>query len=343
MTSIADFGPPVVARSARVRTVSHLALKGGMVLLLVGCLGDVPGTGITDRDRPSRKDPPPTWQPVDPQFAGTAVSVSSPLRVEFTGTGWLLVTDSRQRMVFRVDTATMRPDQALAIDGKPLAVGMLGDQIFVGIEEQRSVAVYDSHGAAVGFLGGAGAVAHPSDIAIDPVEGWVFVLDGRAGDIKVFEAAGRILVGTIASGQLLSPAGVAVDRTRREVLVSDYGSVGTDASVKFFSYATEEFGAFTGEISGGGTCGMSGCAGGFSRPRGLAVDSAHVYVVDAVLAQVLVYERSSGQLTGTFGTGDPVVSDLRVPTDVETDGAGRLYVSSTRTSRIVAFRTDGGP
>jgi DNA-binding beta-propeller fold protein YncE len=312
--------------------------------LLAGCLGDVPGGGdVVDTDRPEKKDPPPTTVPVDPQLPPTGTSLLSPLRVEVTGTGWLLVTDSKRRMVFRVDTATLLPDQALRLDGTPLAVGMLGDQIFVGIGERQSVEVFDASGRAVGSLGDIGAVAHPSDLTVDGGRGLVFVLDGGSRDIKVFDVADRSLSGTIAAGQLSSPAGVAVDPARREVLVSDYGSSGVAASVKSFSYGTDTWGAFVGEISGEGSCGSLGCSGGFSRPRGLAVDNARVYVTDAVLAQVLMFDRDSGERVGALGTGDPAISDLRVPTDVEIDTAGQVFVTSTSTARVVRFRVGGAP
>ncbi|MDH3289611.1 MAG: NHL repeat-containing protein [Gemmatimonadota bacterium] len=312
--------------------------------LLAGCLGDVPGGGdVVDIDKPEKKDPPPNTVPVDPQLPPTGTTLVSPLRVEVTGTGWLLVTDSKRHMVFRVDTATLLPDQALRLDGTPLAVGMLGDQIFVGVEERQTVEVFDASGRAIGSLGGIGTVAHPSDLAIDGSEGLVFVLDGRARDIKVFDVAARSLKGTIAAGQLHSPAGVAVDPVRREVLVSDYGASGVAASIKIFSYGSETWDGFIGEISGAGTCGSLGCSGGFSRPRGLAVDGARVYVTDAVLAQVLMFDRDSGERVGALGTGDPAVSDLRVPTDVEVDGAGHLFVTSTSTARVVRFRAGGTP
>ncbi len=312
--------------------------------LLAGCLGDVPGGGdVVDTDKPEKKDPPSPTVPVDPQLPPTGTTLASPLRVEVTGTGWLLVTDSKRRMVFRVDTATLLPDQALKLDATPLAVGMLGDQIFVGIEERQTVEMFDASGRAIGSLGDIGAVAHPSDLAIDGGEGLVFVLDGRAGDIKVFDVADRSLTGTIAAGQLRSPAGVAVDPGRREVWVSDYGASGVAASVTAFSYDSETWGAVVGEISGEGTCGSLGCSGGFSRPRGLAVDSARVYLTDAVLAQVLMFDRDSGERVGALGTGDPAVSDLRVPTDVEIDTAGQVFVTSTSTARVVRFRAGDTP
>ncbi len=312
--------------------------------LLAGCLGDVPGGGdVVDTDKPEKKDPPPATVPVDPHLPPTGATRACPVRGEVPGTGWLLVTDSKRRMVFRVDTAALLPDQALQLDATPLAVGMLGDQIFVGIRERQTVEMFDASGRAIGSLGDIGAVGHPSDLAIDGGEGLVFVLDGREGDIKVFDVADRSLTGTLAAGQLRSPAGVAVDPGRREVWVSDYGASGVAASVRAFSYDSETWGAVVGEISGEGTCGSLGCSGGFSRPRGLAVDSARVYVTDAVLAQVLMFDRVTGASAGALGSGDPAVSDLRIPTDVEVDGAGTLFVTSTSTARVVRFRTGGTP
>ena len=77
-------------------------------------------------------------------------------------------------------------------------------------------------------------MGHPSDIAVDQEEGLVFVLDGSAKAVKIFDRSGR-RVGTVSgpggsSEQLANPIGVAVDPARGEVLVSDYGSFGSGGS-----------------------------------------------------------------------------------------------------------------
>lgn len=294
------------------------------LLALAGCLADVPP--VTRDDLPAGGTPGGSGPA--PQFGmplgADALVLRSPVRVARTGSGWLLVTDARQQAVFRVDPASLQPDQALAIEGTPLAIGMAGDRIFVGNTTRRTVEVFNHLGQPAGALGGVGGVGYPSDLAVDADAGLVFVVDGLARDVKVFETGGtlRRVIGTAATFE--TPIGVAVDPARREVLISDYGNPGASipAAVKIFSYD----GDFLGAIHGRGTCGAAGCRGAFSRPQGVAVDAAgRVYVVDALQAGVLVFDRAglsfSAEISGA-------ARRVRLPSDVVLDADGSLLVVS---------------
>ena len=85
---------------------------------------------------------------------------------------------------------------------------------------------------------------------------------------------------------------------------------------------------------------MLGCSGGFSRPQGAAVDGAgRIFLPDALLSQVFVYDPVSGDRVGTFGER----GFLRVPTDVVLDAAGDLFIASSRTREVQAIRGAGLP
>jgi len=316
-------------RSRARRTGWGLALAG---LLAVSACG-TDGAPAPNDDLPAGGGT--TGGPA-PQFGvplgADALVPRSPVRLAHTASGWLLVTDAAREVVYRVDPQTLRADQALAIDGKPLAVGMSGDRIFIGNATRHTVEVFNHLGQRVGSLGAAGSIGYPSDLAVDPGAGLVFVLDGLDRTVKVFETGGtlRRVIGTGATFE--TPIGVAVNPAQREVLVSDYGNPGASlpAAVKIFTYG----GDFVGAIAGGGTCSAGTCRGAFSRPQGLATDdSGHVYLTDALQSSVLVFDRSTRALAATIdGTGR-----LRLPSDVALGADGTVFVTSNLGAEVVRF------
>jgi DNA-binding beta-propeller fold protein YncE len=246
-------------------------------------------------------------------------------------------------MILSVDPVTLRADQGFQVEGRPLAIGLIGKRVFVGNVSKRTIEVYDAHGGSLQRSFGPGAVEHPTDLAVDDVLGLIFVLDGGTKQVKVFDTRG-VSRGTISgpgtgAEWLQVPTAIAVDRVAREVLISDYGTPGDQAAVKIFDYD----GNYLTEISGAGDCGMMGCTGGFSRPQGLEVDGqGRVYLVDALLAQVLVFDRGTLELVNTLGgrSGSP---GLRVPLDVTIGIDGDLFVTSNRTRTVEVFYGGANP
>lgn len=306
-------------------------------LPLVACtdVPEAPGTPLLarkDKCKPQKEDcTPPPPPVVEPSFPGPGLDLISPVRVATTATGWLLVTETHQRAVLRVDPTTLLADQSFTVDGRPHAVGMLGDRVFVGNLSTHTVEVYDAQGRAVGFLGNPGSVGRPMDLAVDSTAGLVFVLDGDARNVKVFQAADGILLSTI--GSFVTPTGIAVRASAGEVVVSDAGPQGGDASVVIYSYD----GTFVTSISGAGDCGMMGCSGGFSTPASVSLDTVgRVYLLDMLQRSVLVYDRATPNtpVQTLDGTGNPL---LQFPLDVVVVG-GDVVVTSKRTHSLEAFR-----
>lgn len=261
--------------------------------------------------------------------------MESPVRASGTTEGRLLVTDARLRMVLRVDPVSLQPDQAMRTSGEPGAVALLGQRIFVGNAARQTVDVYDAQGGGSAGNFGNGAVGYPTDIAVDASRRLVFVVDGQGQSVKVFTTHGtlvQVIGGPGAGGnQLLVPIGIAVDTARQQILVSDYGAPpSTKASVKIFAYD----GSVVDVISGAGRCGMLGCSGGFSRPQGVALSRLDkVFVVDALLGQVLVFDRGTKTLERSIGSP----SVLYVPSDVVIDANDDVFVVSNGTMSIVRF------
>jgi len=311
-------------RLATIRILQVLALAGALVIVN-GCQHD-------DQDTPT-----------EGELGGDGLrlglvtqELQSPVRLVAARGGELLVSDSRLGMIFTLNPLTLEPERGFVVGGKALALGVSGDQILVGNASRRTIEVYGDDGTLEGSYG-PGAVDYPLDLAIDDGLGLVFVVDGIAREVKVFDSRG--VLQTTFTGRLVSPMGIAVDTVRGEVLVSDWGdfgrSGGGSASIKIFSYD----GTFIDEISGAGDCGMTGCSGGFSRPHGLDVDGrSRIYVADALLAQVLIFDRSTKQQVGIVGNRPA----LRVPTDVVLAEGGDLFVTSNRTASVALFLGGSG-
>lgn len=268
--------------------------------------------------------------PVEPQFSRAVdpalLTLHSPARLASTPSGRLLVSDYYRGAVLVVDPQTLEPEAALEVKGRVLAVGLWGGRTFVGNATTRTVEVYGANGRLrYSFGGGAGAVSDPSDLAMDGDLGLVFVVDGQAKLVKVFDVDGN-LVRTIAGFN--NPTGIAVDPTRKEVFVSDFGNLSgfsANAAIKVLDYD----GRVLREIPGRST--------GFSRPQGLAVDSSRVYLVDAFRGEVLVLDRATGQKTGTLGGFGSGPGQLMLPLDVMIGKRGDVFVSSNQTARIERF------
>lgn len=250
--------------------------------------------------------------------------LEGPLRVRMTPSGRLLIADSRARMVFVQAPDAITPGQGFEVSGKPLSVTLLGDRIYVGVEEDQVVRAYQAVGGEADASFEPVAVGRPADMVGDTVEALLFVLDGLDRSVKVLDADGA-LVRTIGAGTLGAPTALGLDPARRRVLVSDYGSIGGEAVVRIFGYDGSEVGAIDGTAE-------------FSRPQGAAVDGAgRVYVADALLASVLVYDGDTLEQVGTLGGRGTGSDGLRLPTSVAIDPSATVFVASFAGGVVGAF------
>lgn len=275
-------------------------------------------------------------------FLAPGGGFQSPVRLALAPGGGLLVSDSRSGAIVGVDRASARPTTAMEVRGSPLAVGMLAPRIFVGNATTRRVEVYNTKGKYWYAFGTP--VAYPTDLAVDSTRRLVFVVDAVQRDVKVFDVHGvlqRVMPsGGAAAGQLHVPTGIALDVERREVLVSDYPdpAVGGSAAVRIYDYEGRLL-----DVLSPGKCGFLGCTGGFSRPQGVAVDNGRIYLADALLAQVLVFDRGTLALVKTLGGRDAGPPQLRIPLDVAVGPGGDVFVTSNRTGSVEVFRNGALP
>lgn len=328
--------------------------RRALVATLIAALGTlVLATACRDRGRrePGSPAAPETGAGPgeSPPLAFPAIAdhtFGTPVRLTLTPNEDLLVTDYRRRAVFRVDPATLLPTSGFPVDGRPLGIAYRGGRVFVGNATRGTVDVFGRNGRWRSSFG-RGLLSDPKDLAVDGKRGLLFVVDGRTRRVTVFDLKGRFLYAFggwgFGPGDLQNPTAIALDPGREEVLVSDYGDLsgaGPGPAVKIFTYA----GTFLDEISGSGGGGgmLGGWFGGgegFSRPQGLAVDGkGRVFLADALLGQILIYDRSTGERLGTLGEYGTGPGRLLLPLDVAIGRKGDVFATSSQDGRVELFR-----
>jgi DNA-binding beta-propeller fold protein YncE len=292
-----------------------------------------------------------------------AQGMLAPVRITEGETGQLLVSDYVGGAIYVVDKQSARVLSTVNIEGSPVGIARMGKQIFVGNRDTQAVEVYelDSKKGKARMLRTLGPAAkgkkagffnNPTDIAIDPALGQVFVLDTGDQLVKVFDVAGNLITSfapAVTGQQVTFVAAIAVDVARQEVLVSDqgipYGTFGgpaVAARILFFNYA----GVYLRQINGSGYVPSSGniAETQFTRPQGLVTDDAgHVFMVDAVLGELFIFDQNNVvdqdnvAVDSRLGSGQ-----LKGPTDVALDvGAGDVFVVNGKLGRIEVFREAG--
>ncbi len=282
----------------------------------------------------------PTAADVDFRLAWSraASRLTSPVRLARTPNGSLLVSDYFGAAVVRLDPSSLVPVEALPVRGHAVGLAAAGGHVFVGNASRRVVDVFNTTGRWR-FEFGRGLLRDPVDLDVDASRELVFVADGNGGSVQVFDFQGRPR-GSLSG--LRHPTGLAVDSARQQVLVSDYGDLaaGEYASLKIFDYQ----GHLVAAVSGKGSCGILGCTGGFSRPQGVALDAqGRVYLVDGLLGQVLVFDRSTLAQVGALGSFGEGPGQLFLPLDVVVTPGGEALVTSYKTARIERYLLGGKP
>lgn len=269
-------------------------------------------------------------------FALPSISESgdfrSPIRLTFGGGSNLLVSDYLGNSIVIVNSDTLRPKSTITVAGRPLGIAWAGGKFIVGNETTATVEVYGRSGRLLYNLGEAGQVRQPSDMDVDPTMDRVFVIDAYDRDVKIFDLAGPF-IGTMGDGILSNPTGLAVDAGQGRVYVSDYGDLYASYPAKIVVF----------DYSGNSILEISGGTGGFSRPQGIGLDdSGHLYLVDAFIGKVLIFDAATGDKLGTLGEFGSGPGQLQLPLDAVYDGAASaLFVTNNRPGRIEVFQTGG--
>ena len=327
-------GTPIDRTDTAHRFGAKLTASLGVGVLLLFTL-----SVLANAKRPSAPTPP------------SQAEFSSPTRLSFVTPNQLVVSDYRQRTISLLDARTMERLEVIGVNGQPVGVAGNKEILFVGNESRGAVEVYTKAGgtktkgkptAGTGYIrqydlgDGAGSVINPSDIAFDEAARLVFVVDGAAAIVKVFSMDGPLLYTfpdpALGAPALIHPTGIALDPARGQVFVSDFGDLNAfspKAWIRIYDYNGNYISGFNGKAS---------VEYGFSRPQGLAVDDWSVYVVDAMLGQVLIFDRATLQGLAKVGEVGEEPGQLLLPLDVGLNPKnGDLYVTNNRHRRVKVY------
>lgn len=289
-----------------------------------------------------------------------APTIQNPRRITEGPVGQLLVSD-RRGWIVAVAKDSLEPVWGFQLlqEGAPFGVATSNQLVFVGNTETKNVEVYRLVGSGGGTttlkfehnLGGTaagatGSIQNPISIGVDRKAQLVFVLDGDEKKVKVFESGGPLVNAfepRDSAGELLSPVSLAVDETRQEVLVGDYGDPSgssrakTPARILIYDYT----GTLQFQIKGDMSTHWSTR---FARVQGMATSAdGRIFAADPLGNRILVLDRVSGALLSELGTEGVQPGELMLPLDVTLDAkSGDLFVSNNRGARRVeAFRGAG--
>lgn len=279
---------------------------------------------------PLPEDPPAvTCEPEESPLI-VAGPMRSPVRmVEYDQDSFLL--SDRSGSIYKVNkAATDNPQLLFEVTGNPMGIAYDGRYVLVGNETEERIQGYrvkeDRRGVyvrrTIRIPRSRSAQIKPLDIAVDTQVQKVFVLDGGDGDVKVYDWRQRLVQSIGSFGQLTNPQALALDPGNNRVFVTDYGdqSIGISASIQVFDYQGQH---------------QDTISGGFSRPQGVWVEAQSIYIVDAMLGQIIELDRDTGQQLSTEGCFGSSEGHLMLPMDVIYDsGMDKFFVADNRNGRI---------
>lgn len=254
--------------------------------------------------------------------------MESPLRIAEGPDGRFAVSDPRGKGVHLLapDLQLIRTLRTVRL---PMGVAWTADgDLAIGDGVNGRVVLVSEWGEVLGDVGaGVGEFVRPSDIAVDPANGELWITDSGHARIVHADATGQILstFGTrgTADGQLETPVGIALGPDGR-LYVTDM------RQGRAYVYGKDGVHQGTLAVSGDGD-------GKLVRPGGLAIGAdGRAYIAEIFQGQVEILE-SDGTFVGWLSSMGSNPGQLGLPNDVILDSHGRLLITSHRTERIEVF------
>jgi len=175
------------------------------------------------------------------------------------------------------------------------------------------------------------ALEQPTGIAVDPANGFRYVVDTNAHAVKVFRPDGA-LANSFGrrgggDGEFNYPTMIWRD-SNNEYWVTD--------SLNFRIQRFDATGRFLGRFGR-----LGDASGMMSRPKGVATDRAgHVYVVDSLFHALQVFD-TKGQLLLYVGGQGRDFGEFWLPTGIFIDRDDTIYVADSHNRRVQVFRYVG--
>ena len=208
----------------------------------------------------------------------------------------------------------------------PTGACWMGERLFVADAARHEVIELDAHGLFHRRFGDA-ELARPVGIAYVPSRHQLYVVDGGAHDVAVFEPEGTLVKrigrpGT-APGEFNHPTHICTDGGAR-LLVADSGNF----RVQLLDLEGNSLGTIGRKGNG---------AGDLALPKGVAFDGdGHIFVVDARFENVQIFD-SAGRLLLAFGEEGSGRGQFALPAGVTIDHNNRIWVADSANRRIQVF------
>jgi hypothetical protein len=298
---------------------------------------------------------------------GAAARFRSPSGITSDGAGNLYVTDGTPDSIRRIDTATgavttlavVEPERGSFVFVAGAMVSDGASNLYVA--DQQAIRRIDIATGAVTTLAGAESQAGSADgtgaaARFDTPQG---MTSDRAGNLYVADYANHTIrklviatgaVTTLAGAAGLSGSADGIGATARfnrpNAIASDgagnlYVADSFNQTIRKLVIATGAVTTLAGAAGQSGSTDGTGTAARFYSPGGIASDGAgNLYVADNVTirkvviatAAVTTLAGAARQPQSTDGTG--AAARFSAPQDIESDGAGNLYVADALNSAI---------
>lgn len=294
-----------------------LAAASAVLLLLLAACAEVP----TAPGRPVEIPvfPPP---PEQPRFFYERTLMSS---ADVT-------PDDKDASLRRLLTGEVKTGEGMS---KPYGVAARNGRIYVGDTVDRSIVMFDLAANRYKRFGleDPGGVRMPFGIDID-AQGNVYVVDGTAKRVQVYDADGKFLRTLVADLKWKRPVGIALDDKRRRMYIVDAG--GVDSADHVVRAIDLDSGRALFDVGRRGEG-----PGEFNLPRDAVVGpGGELYVVDGGNFRVQVFD-TEGKFVKTFGAIGRQGGQFSRPKEIAVDKDGNVYVVDTAFGNFQIFDREG--